>query len=437
MPGGPFHIMTKPSGPLCNLDCRYCYYLEKERLFPKGSSFRMPPEVLEAYIRDYIASQPTLDIQFAWQGGEPTLLGLDFFREVVRLQAEHAGKKRVSNAIQTNGTLLDDEWCAFLTEYGFLVGLSIDGPEELHDAYRVDKGGKPTFQKVMRGLEFLEKHRTEFNTLTVVNRLNAEQPKEVYAFLKEIGSRFLQFIPLVEREPDAGARALNLDLASPPGADDEETPPVTPWSVSSRQYGTFLLGVFEEWVRQDVGSVFVQLFDTTLAGWTGAQPPLCVFAETCGDAMVLEHNGDLFSCDHYVYPDYRLGNIMETSVRELAVLPEQVAFGQAKRDTLPEYCRRCEVRFLCNGECPKHRFVETPDGEPGLNYLCPSYKKFFTQTAPHFRLMADLLRQRRPPAEIMVLLPEIERKAALEKAGRNDPCPCGSGKKVKNCCGAI
>jgi uncharacterized protein len=428
--------MTKPTGPLCNLDCTYCYYLEKEKLFPPGSSFRMPPDVLETYIRDYIAAQPTLEVQFAWQGGEPTILGLDFFQEVVRLQKAYAGKKRISNAVQTNGTLLDDDWCSFFAEHGFLVGLSIDGPEEFHDAYRVDKGGKPTFRKVMRGLEFLRKHETEFNTLTVVNRQNSQAPKEVYTFLKEIGSRYFQFIPLVEREPDAGARALDLDLAFPPGHEDAESVPVTPWSVEARQYGDFLLGVFDEWVRNDVGSVFVQLFDVTLAGWTGMQPPLCVFAKTCGDAMVLEHNGDLFSCDHYVYPSYRLGNVLETPVGELAVLPEQVAFGQAKSESLPGYCRRCEVRFLCNGECPKHRFMETPDGEAGLNYLCPGYKKFFSRTAVHFQLMADLLKQQRAPAEIMVILPEMERQEAMAEAGRNDPCPCGSGKKYKNCCGA-
>jgi uncharacterized protein len=435
MTNGPFHVMTKPQGPLCNLDCRYCYYLEKEKLFPAGSSFRMPPDVLETFVRDYIASQPTAEVQFTWQGGEPTLLGLDFFREAVRLQREHAGRKRVSNTIQTNGTLLNDEWCSFFTEHGFLVGLSIDGPEKLHDAYRVDKGGKPSFAKVMRGLEFLKKHQTEFNTLTVVNNLNGDSPREVYRFLKEIGSRFLQFIPLVEREPGSGAKGLELDLALPPGKEEDEPSPVTPWSVGAKQYGTFLLEIFDEWVRQDVGSIFVQLFDTTLAGWTGAEPPLCVFARTCGNAMVLEHNGDLFSCDHYVYPGYRLGNIADTPVGELAALPDQTAFGQAKEEDLPAYCRRCDVRFLCNGECPKHRFVRTPDGEPGLNYLCPSYKRFFTNTAPHFQIMADLLRQRRPPAEIMSILPQMERQQAMAEARRNDPCPCGSGKKFKNCCG--
>lgn len=434
LPRLPFHVMVKPSGPLCNLDCSYCYYLEKERLFPPGASFRMPPDVLEAFVSQYIASQPTPEVAFAWQGGEPTLLGVEFFREVVRLQREHSGGKTITNALQTNGTLLDDEWCEFLSEAGFLVGLSIDGPEALHDAYRVDKGGRPSFRKVMRGLDCLKKHGAEFNTLTVVNRLNSERPLEVYEFLKEIGSRFLQFIPIVERRPHPGAPGL--DLAGPPsGLPEEDTLPVMPWSVEPRQFGAFLLTVFDEWVRNDVGRVFVQLFDTTLAGWIGGQPPLCVFDETCGTAMVLEHNGDLFSCDHYVYPEFKLGNIMETPVGELAALPEQLRFGEAKRESLPDYCRRCAVRFLCNGECPKHRFETTPDGEAGLNYLCAGYRRFFSATASHFQIMADLLRRRRPPAEIMGMVAAQDREEALKATGRNDPCPCGSGKKVKHCCG--
>jgi uncharacterized protein len=301
----------------------------------------------------------------------------------------------------------------------------------------VDKGGHPSFKKVMRGLDLLKKHGAEFNTLTVVNRLNSREPFKVYRFLKEIGSKFLQFIPLVEREADPAARALDLDLAGPPhdltGGEDV---PVTPWSVKPGDFGGFLVSVFDEWVRNDVGSVFVQLFDTTLAGWIGNRQRLCVFAETCGDAMVLEHNGDLYSCDHYVYPDYRLGNVMETPLRELAAQPAQIGFGQAKRDTLPDYCRRCEVRFLCNGECPKHRFSITPDGEPGLNFLCSGYKRFFTHTAYHFQIMADLLKRNRPPAEIMGVMAARDREDAMTRAGRNDPCPCGSGKKFKNCCGA-
>jgi uncharacterized protein len=429
--------MVKPFGPICNLECSYCYYLEKESLYPEGTDFRMPPDVLEAFVRQYIESQDTPEVTFAWQGGEPTLLGLGFFREVVRLQETFADGKKISNAIQTNGTVLDDDWCEFFTAHRFLVGLSIDGPRELHDAYRVDKGGKPSFHKVMRGLDFLQKHGTEYNTLTVVNRANSERPLEVYRFLKEIGSRFFQFIPLVEREADAPAREQGLSLSGPPvaGSDPLTTsPPVTRWSVEARQYGAFLVQIFDEWVRHDVGQVFVQLFDTTLAGWMGAEPPLCVFAETCGDALVLEHNGDLYSCDHYVYPEYLLGNILDTPMEELVGTPEQVRFGEAKRDDLPRYCLECPVRFVCNGECPKHRISSTPDGDPGLNYLCPAYKRFFTHVTPAMEIMAELLRRRRPPAEIMGMMALQDEAAARETAGRNDPCPCGSGKKFKNCC---
>jgi uncharacterized protein len=430
--------MAKPTGALCNLDCPYCYYLEKERLYPAGQAFRMPGAILESFVKQHIASQPGPEIAFTWQGGEPTLLGLDFFHEVVRLQREHAAGRKVSNALQTNGTLLDDAWCAFLAEHGFLVGLSLDGPAGMHDAVRPDKGGHPTFAKVMRALALLRAHGTDFNTLTVVSSVNAGRPLEVYRFLKEAGSTHLQFIPLVERHPDAAARALGLDLAMPPDlSGSAPQPSVTPETVTGAAYGAFLVAVFDEWVRNDVGRVFVQLFDVTLAGWMGMEPPLCVFRETCGDALVLEHDGSLFSCDHYVYPAYRLGNILEAPLDELARGPAQVAFGQAKTDTLPGYCRECEVRFLCNGECPKHRFVATPDGEPGLNWLCEGYKAFFTRTAPWFQAMAQLLDRGRPPAEVMRMVAKRDREEAMARAGRNDPCPCGSGKKFKSCCGAL
>ena len=444
-PGGrgrnrPFHVMVKPFGPVCNLDCSYCYYLEKESLDPPGEDFRMSKEVLEAFVRQYVSSQNTPEITFAWQGGEPTLLGLDFFRDVVRLQEKYGGGRKISNAIQTNGTVLDDDWCDFFATHGFLVGLSIDGPRELHDAYRVDKGGKPTFDKVMRGLDFLQKHGTEYNTLTVVNRANSQRPLDVYRFLKEIGSRFFQFIPLVEREANSEALEQGLSLSGPPDGGEDDPglpPPVTPWSVEARQFGEFLVAIFDYWVRHDVGEVFVQLFDTTLAGWMGAEPPLCVFAETCGNAMVLEHNGDLFSCDHYVYPEYLLGNIVETPMAELARLPEQVRFGEAKLEALPRYCLDCPVRSACNGECPKHRFIDAPGGEPGLNYLCGAYKRFFTHVTPSMEIMAELLRRRRPPAEIMGMMALQDREAGMKAAGRNDPCPCGSGKKFKKCCQGV
>lgn len=407
----PFHVMTKPIGPLCNLDCKYCFYLEKEKLYPDNEKFRMSPEVLERYIRDYIQAQPGPEASFAWQGGEPTLMGVDFFRRVVDLQRRYADGRRIENAFQTNGTLLDDEWGEFLAANRFLVGLSVDGPAELHDAYRVDKQQRPTFDLVMRGLGFLQKHKAEYNTLTVVNRRNAKHPRKVYEFLKSIGSTFLQFIPIVERLPDAEAKRYNLDLAVPPDPARPETRyPVTDWSVEPRAYGEFLVEIFDLWVRRDVGKVFVQMIDVALGNWMGAGGGLCVFSEKCGRAMALEHNGDLYSCDHYVYPKFKLGNIMTTALGEMADSEFQRKFGNDKSDTLPRYCRECDVRFACHGECPKHRFMNTPSGEFGLNYLCPAYKRFFKHIDPHMKTMARLLHFGRAPAEIMRFLEEEERE---------------------------
>jgi uncharacterized protein len=393
--------MTKPVGPICNLDCKYCFYLEKEKLYPDREQFRMSDEVLESYIRQYIEQQDAPEVGFAWQGGEPTLLGVDFFRKVVDLQRRHSAGKRITNAIQTNGTLLDDAWGRFLAEHRFLVGLSVDGPRALHDAYRVDKRQRPTFDAVMAGLKVLRKHAVEFNTLTVVNRKNSRHPLEVYRFLKEIGSRFHQFIPLVERRRDAEAERLSLDLAAPPHPGTISASTVTEWSVEARTYGDFLIAIFDEWVRKDVGRVFVQIFDVALGNWMRMGSGLCVFSETCGRALALEHNGDLYACDHYVYPEYRLGNLLARTLGDMVNSPLQVKFGQDKKDALPRYCRECPVRFACNGECPKHRFMRTPDGDPGLNYLCPGYKKFFAHVDPHMRAMADLLRAGRPAADIM------------------------------------
>ncbi len=432
-----FHVMTKPIGPICNLDCKYCFYLEKERLHEPGEKWKMSDEVLETYIRQMIESQNTPEVSFAWQGGEPTLLGVDFFRRAVEIQAQYANGKQIANAIQTNGTLLDDEWCEFLTENKFLVGLSIDGPAALHDRYRVDKQQQPTFDAVMRGLTFLQKHRTEFNTLTVVNRANSQKPLEVYEFLKQIGSTYLQFIPLVERLPTTQLTVLGLDLMTPPDPHADENPasPVTGWSVEARAYGNFLCTIFDHWVRRDVGQTFVQLFDVALGNWMGTGSSLCVFAEKCGRAMAIEHNGDLYSCDHYVYPKYKLGNILNRSLGAMAGSEQQKRFGNDKSDTLPKFCRDCEVRFACNGECPKHRFIKTPDGEAGLNYLCPAYKQFFNHVDPHMKLMAQLLNTRRPAADIMAMLARQDANRTLPQANRNDPCPCGSGKKFKKCCG--
>lgn len=395
--------MAKPIGPICNLDCTYCYYLEKEKLFPKGGNFRMKPEVLEAYIRQYIESQNTDEITFAWQGGEPTLLGVDYFRKIVELEKKYAGGRTVHNALQTNGTRLDREWCHFLKQNRFLIGLSIDGPRPLHDTYRVDKGQKPTFDRVMRGLDLLKKHGVEFNTLTVVNASNVKHPLKVYDFLREIGSGFIQFIPLVERLPAGGGSKHGLDFAEPPEP-GQPASPVTRWSVPAEAYGEFLVEIFDQWVRRDVGNVFVQIFDVSLGIWSGAGPGLCVFLEDCGRAVAIEHNGDVFSCDHFVYPKYQLGNVMNESIAALVNADRQDAFGRAKSSTLPKYCRECDVRFACNGECPKHRFTKTPDGEDGLNYLCPAYKRFFKHVDPYMKQMTALLHARRAPAEIMALL---------------------------------
>ena len=400
--------MTKPIGPLCNLDCEYCFYLEKEVLYPEKSNFRMSDEVLENYVRSYIEAQPVNEVSFAWQGGEPTLLGVKFFRKVVDLQKKYGEGRRISNAFQTNGTLLNDEWGEFLRESGFLVGISIDGPARLHDRYRVDKGGKPTFDKVMEGVGVLKKHKVEFNTLTVVNRANSRHPLEVYRFLKKIGSGFIQFIPLVERSADPGSDT-GLDLAAPPDPGEKNRHTlVTSWSVRADDYGEFLVKIFDEWVRKDVGKTFVQIFDVTLGNWTGMGGGLCVFSEKCGLGMALEHNGDLYSCDHYVYPKFKLGNIMNLGLGSMVDSDFQRKFGNDKSDTLPNYCRQCEVRFACHGECPKHRFIRTPDGEPGLNYLCAAYKKFFKHVGPAMNTMGQLLKTRRPPAMIMDMIAEQE-----------------------------
>ncbi len=435
--GRAFHVMTKPIGPICNLDCKYCFYLEKEKLYPSNENFKMSDEVLEKYVRGYIESQTVPEINFAWQGGEPTLLGVDFFKKVVSFQKKYADGKKINNAFQTNGTLLDDEWCDFLAKNNFLIGLSVDGPKALHDTYRVDKGQKPTFDKVMEGLALLKKHHVEFNTLTVVNRANSKKPLEVYRFLKEIGSGFIQFIPLVERAADEGAKQKGLDLAEPP-LPKKQSPksPVTNWSVESKQYGKFLVEIFDEWVRKDVGKIYVQIFDVALGNWMGMGSGLCVFAEKCGVALAMEHNGDLFSCDHYVYPQYKLGNILNQSIGEMVNSEQQKKFGSDKFDSLPKYCMQCEVRFACNGECPKHRFIKTPDGEAGLNYLCPAYKQFFNHVDPYMKTMGHLIRSNRAPAEIMELIAKKDSENRWQNVKRNDPCPCGSGKKYKNCCEA-
>lgn len=394
----PFFVLAKPAGPACNLRCSYCFYLEKKDLFGRAQGTRMQEDTLEVFVRDYLAAQDTPEVTFGWQGGEPTLRGLDFFRRVVELQRAYAGGRKVSNMLQTNGMLIDAEWAGFLAANEFLVGISIDGPEELHDPQRVDAAGGGTLARVLKGLDHLKAAGVEFNTLTVVSRANARHPLKVYRFLKEIGSRHLQFIPLVERIPKIPGPGV---LAGPPVAGSLGNCDVAKWSVSPVGYGDFLVEIFKEWVRHDVGTVFVQMFDDAIGSWIGAGASLCVFAETCGRQVAMEHDGSLYACDHYVYPEYRLGNVKEQSLAQMLDSDAQRGFGAAKRDTLPQQCRRCEVRFACNGGCPKHRFLQTADGEPGLNYLCAGYRKFFRFVDPSMRAIARLLHEGRAPAEIM------------------------------------
>ena len=406
----PFHLMAKPAGPDCNLACKYCFYLEKEVLFKEQKMHRMNEEMLETYIKQYCDSQNTPEVLFAWQGGEPTLMGVEFFEKAVQLQRKYAGGRPVQNAFQTNGTLIDNDWCRFLAKEKFLIGLSIDGPRHIHDRFRVYRGGKPTFDRVMKSLKLMKAHRVEFNTLSCVTRQSAPHALEIYEFLKGTGSTFLQFIPIIERKPDDRAARLGLQLALPPDllADDNDDR-VMPWTVQPKQYGQFLIDIFEEWVRRDVGSVFVQIFDVMLNGWMDMPPPLCFFAERCGNAMILEHNGDIYACDHFVYPDFLIGNILETPMDDLAASDKQRQFGNDKFDKLPEYCRKCDVMFVCHGECPKHRFITTPDGEPGLNWLCEGYKMFMHHIDPYMRTMAQLIRSNRPAADIMAMVPPREK----------------------------
>lgn len=373
----PFHVMAKPKGAVCNLDCTYCYFLSKEQLYP-DSGFRMDEATLEAFTRAYMAAQGD-EVVFSWQGGEPTLLGLGYFQRAFELQRKHRRPgQRVFNTFQTNGILLDEAWCRFFKAHDVLVGLSLDGPRDCHDAYRVDKGGRGTFDRVMGAVARLKAHGVAFNILCTVNAANASKALEVYRFLRdEVGSPFLQFIPIVERDNATGFQEGNR---------------VTARSVTGRQYGAFLIEVFEEWLRHDVGRTFVQLFDVALGIWLGDPASLCIFAETCGNALALEHNGDLFSCDHFVEPRHFLGNLSERPLAELAAQPKQVAFGNAKRDALPRACRECPVLFACHGGCPKDRILATEDGEPGLNYLCEGYKAFFTHIDPAMRRMAERLR---------------------------------------------
>lgn len=396
------HLMAKPAGPVCNLDCTYCFYLEKENLYPKNNRFLMSDEVLRHYIKKNIEQEASPEVVFTWQGGEPMLRGLDFFQRAVLYQQELAGDKVIRNALQTNGTLLDDEWCAFLAQADFTVGISLDGPKEIHDADRVDKQGRPTFDNVMRGIALLKKYQIEFNVLVTVTNNVAKHPLDVYRFLKAQNITHVQFNPVVERIPNSDEQVLGLTFAQPCKVSlSKQSASVTPHSVAPAAYGEFLIAIFDEWVRQDVGKMFVMNFEWALAAFLRLPSTICLFAENCGNAMLVEHNGDVYSCDHYMYPDYLLGNIQQSDIREMVNSPQQTAFGTAKSLDLPAYCKRCDYLFACRGECPKNRFLQTPDGESGLNYLCVGYKNYFRHITQYMNAMAKLISHGQPAALIM------------------------------------
>ena len=451
-----FHVMAKPTGAICNLDCEYCFFLSKEALYP-GSPFRMKDDVLEAYIQQVIESQQAPQVTIAWQGGEPTLMGLEFFERAMQLVKEYTQPgMAIEHTIQTNGTKLDDDWCIFFKQHNFLVGLSMDGPKEMHDAYRVDKRGEGTFDQVMAAARLMQNHKVEFNILCTVHARNADHPLEVYRFFRdEVKTDFIQFIPIIERAtrkllPIANRGWGDQHLPSPEEIEGRPMAKsskrllytltgslVTKRSVKAEQWGNFLNAIYDEWVRNDVGRVYIQSFESALGSWVGQGASVCIHRETCGDALALEHNGDLYSCDHFVEPEYFLGNIKEEHMLSLVGSDQQRKFGNDKRDTLPRYCRECPVRFACHGGCPRNRFIRTPDGESGLNYLCAGYKAFFTHGDYPMRLMAALLRQGRYADEVMSILAKEESEflETVAKTNPNDPCPCGSGKKVKACHG--
>ena len=393
-----YHVMVKPIGAVCNLNCTYCYYLHKTELLETNSNFRISDHLLETHIRQYIGGQDGDEVVFTWQGGEPTLMGLPFFEKVVALQRKYRRPgQRIENDLQTNGTLLDDKWCEFLKNHHFLVGLSIDGPEELHDVYRVAKDGKPTFEKVFAASKLLHKHRIRFNSLTVVNRLNAKRPYDVYRFLsREVRPYELQFIPCVEPKvfrtvaPQKWDASLMPPMGSPGAKPGNPDSIVMDWSVDPDDWGTFLCKVWDDWYRRDYGKVFVNLFETAVAQWMGMDAQICIYHEFCGKGVALEHDGSLYSCDHYVYPEYRLANITETTSSNMVFSDRQKKFGFSKFVSLPQYCRECQYLFACNGECPKNRLLRSLTGEPGLNYLCSGLKKFWTHIDP---IMAEI-RQR-------------------------------------------
>jgi uncharacterized protein len=396
-----FHIMAKPIGPLCNLNCEYCFYLEKKALFAENENYRMSDKVLKAFVQKYIRANDVPEISFAWQGGEPMLMGLDFFKKAVRLQKQYSHGKKITNSLQTNGVLLDNAWCEFLAKNNFLVGISLDGPEDIHNRYRVDGRGRGTFSAVIKAVELMQKHGVEYNVLACITRESARRPLDVYHFLKDRGVEFVQFIPVVERMPDNGTRALGLKLASPPDLGVESMADVTPWAVEPDSYGDFLISIFEEWVRNDVGKTFVMNFEWALMSWMGGDSTVCQFSRQCGKSLILEHDGNIYACDHFMYPDYLLGNVLSSDPKRLIDSPQQNAFGTRKETALPQCCRECDVLFACRGGCPKHRFVATLEKKPGLNYLCEGHKKFFRHINKYMIAMRQLLENNLPVSHIM------------------------------------
>ena len=394
----PLYVMLKPAGAHCNLACKYCYYLEKNNLYDKSHRHIMSDEMLEQFTREYIEAQTMPQVLFTWHGGEPLMRSIDFYKKALTLQKKYARGRRIDNVIQTNGTMLTDEWCEFFAQNNWLVGISIDGPQEYHDHYRLTTTGNPSWQKVMHGIELLKKHHVEWNAMAVVNAYNADHPLEFYHFFKDNGCQYLQFTPIVERltQHQDGRTLASL-------ADDKEIP-LADFSVTPEQWGNFLCAIFEEWVHNDVGKMFVEIFDCTLANWMGVLPGICAYSKNCGHAGVMEHNGDVYSCDHFVFPEYKLGNIRDHTLIEMLYGDKQHAFSRLKHTSLPRQCKECDMEFACHGECPKNRFEKDKYGEPGLNYLCKGYYQYYSHVAPYMDFMKRELQAQRPPANIMEAL---------------------------------
>lgn len=391
----PLYVMLKPAGAHCNLACKYCYYLEKNKLYPTAQRHLMSNEILEQFTREYIEAQTMNQVLFTWHGGEPLLRSIDFYRKALSLQQKYAGGRRIDNVIQTNGTLLTDEWCEFFAQNHWLVGISIDGPQPDHDHYRLTAAGKPSWKKVMQGIKLLKKHGVEWNAMAVVNAYNANHPLEFYRFFKENGCQFLQFTPIVERQTRHEDGRTLASLA------DKNEIPLSEASVAPEQWGYFLCAIFDEWVRKDVGKIFVEIFDCTLANWMGISPGICAYSKECGHAGVMEHNGDVYSCDHFVFPEYKLGNIRDHSLIDMLYGEQQQEFSRLKHSSLPRQCKECDMEFACHGECPKNRFMKDKYGDSGLNYLCPGYYHYYQHVAPYMDYMKQELMAQRPPSNIM------------------------------------